>query len=158
VQSVARLASRIAVVVPGDETVLVSAAYLHDIGYAPELALTGFHPLDGARFLRTAGHERHARLVAHHTNARGEALLRGITDYEEEFPFEDSLVTRAVTYCDFSTDPEGKPVSLEMRVAEIVERYGSEHVTARAIAAGVPEFEEIRAEIDARLAAVGVAV
>lgn len=86
VQSVARLASRIAVVVPGDETVLVSAAYLHDIGYAPELALTGFHPLDGARFLRTAGHERLARLVAHHTNARGEALLRGITDYEEEFP------------------------------------------------------------------------
>ena len=34
---------------------LVTAAWLHDIGYAPGLAVTGFHPLDGARFLRRAG-------------------------------------------------------------------------------------------------------
>jgi hypothetical protein len=34
---------------------MVMAAWLHDIGYAPELAVTGFHPLDGARFLRRAG-------------------------------------------------------------------------------------------------------
>ena len=31
---------------------LVAAAWLHDIGYAPELVDTGFHPLDGARYLR----------------------------------------------------------------------------------------------------------
>lgn len=35
--------------------VLVAATYVHDVGYAPELAQTGFHPLDGARFLRDAG-------------------------------------------------------------------------------------------------------
>jgi HD superfamily phosphodiesterase len=29
---------------------LVAAAWLHDIGYAPDLAETGFHPLDGAAF------------------------------------------------------------------------------------------------------------
>jgi len=34
---------------------LVAAAWLHDIGYAPELAETGFHPLDGARYLRRVG-------------------------------------------------------------------------------------------------------
>ena len=34
---------------------LVAAAWLHDIGYAPELVETGFHPLDGARYLRRVG-------------------------------------------------------------------------------------------------------
>jgi hypothetical protein len=34
-----------------DGDLLVSAALLHDIGYAPDLAMTGFHPLDGARYL-----------------------------------------------------------------------------------------------------------
>jgi hypothetical protein len=28
---------------------LVAAAILHDVGYAPDLATTGFHPLDAAR-------------------------------------------------------------------------------------------------------------
>lgn len=31
---------------------LIAAAYLHDIGYAPELQRTGFHPIDP----RTVGH------------------------------------------------------------------------------------------------------
>ena len=33
---------------------VVCAAWLHDIGYAPVLAVTGFHSLDGARFLELA--------------------------------------------------------------------------------------------------------
>jgi HD superfamily phosphodiesterase len=48
---------------------LVAAAYLHDIGYAPELADTGFHAVDGARFVRSAGYERLAGLVAYHSGA-----------------------------------------------------------------------------------------
>lgn len=32
-----------------DADLLESAAVLHDVGYAPRLAVTGFHPLDGAR-------------------------------------------------------------------------------------------------------------
>jgi hypothetical protein len=31
---------------------LRAAAMLHDIGYTPSLATTGFHPFDGARYLR----------------------------------------------------------------------------------------------------------
>jgi len=31
---------------------LEAAAWLHDIGYASPIAMTGFHPLDGARRLR----------------------------------------------------------------------------------------------------------
>jgi hypothetical protein len=51
VQSVAVRAGRVAkaLSLPDD---LVAAAWLHDIGYAPELAQTGFHPLDGACWAR----------------------------------------------------------------------------------------------------------
>lgn len=34
---------------------VVVAAWVHDIGYAPEIATRGFHPLDGARFLAEQG-------------------------------------------------------------------------------------------------------
>lgn len=47
----------------GELGTLEAAAYLHDIGYAPALVQTGFHPLDGARFVRAAGYERLAGLV-----------------------------------------------------------------------------------------------
>ncbi len=56
---------------------LICAATLHDVGYAPRLATTGFHPLDGARFLRDEHHadERLTRLVANHSFALLEAVL-----------------------------------------------------------------------------------
>jgi HD superfamily phosphodiesterase len=40
-----------------DRCCLIAAAYLHDIGYAPALQQTGFHPTDGARYLRALGYE-----------------------------------------------------------------------------------------------------
>jgi hypothetical protein len=60
-----------------DRSYLIAAAYVHDIGYAPSLVKTGFHPLDGAQYLRSLGYERLACLVAHHSEARFEARLRG---------------------------------------------------------------------------------
>ncbi|MEU1246116.1 hypothetical protein [Micromonospora arida] len=37
----------------GDDAALLEApAILHDVGYAPHLAKTGFHPLDGAVYLK----------------------------------------------------------------------------------------------------------
>jgi hypothetical protein len=128
--------------------VLVAATLVHDVGYSADLAMTGFHPLDGARYLRSQGQERLALLVAHHSNARVEAQMRDLTDYELEFPFGDSLLDHALTVCDMSTSPEGCRVDIEARVAEIVDRYGAEHVTARAVAAGLPEFQLWRAEIE----------
>jgi hypothetical protein len=53
------------------------AAWLHDIGYAPELVKTGFHPLDGARYLRRAGvNGLVVSLVAYHSCAQIEAEVR----------------------------------------------------------------------------------
>jgi HD superfamily phosphodiesterase len=52
VTAVAGAAERLATLLdaPGGETV-VTAAWLHDIGHAPGVRDTGFHALDGARFL-----------------------------------------------------------------------------------------------------------
>lgn len=141
-----------------DESTLVAAAFLHDIGYAPTLASSGFHPLDGARFVRARGHERVAQLVAHHSGARHEAELRGFRGYEDEFPYLDSDLDRALTYCDLTTGPDGTRVTLSERVAEITTRYGADHVVARAINAGLPEFERACELTERRMKQAGVIV
>ena len=68
----ARIAARLA---PDRAGELVAAAWLHDIGYAPGLAVSGFHPADGARFVRSQGFpELVVSLVAFHTGAVIEAI------------------------------------------------------------------------------------
>ena len=82
-REVAGQARRIVSTVPaGDrESLFQAAAYLHDIGYAPSLATTGFHPLDGARWIRDSGPGgRLASLVAHHSCAIHEARVRGLDE------------------------------------------------------------------------------
>lgn len=130
-----------------ERELLVAAAYLHDIGYAPELAATGFHALDGARHLRSLGDEDLARLVAHHTNAKHEAGLRGLGNYEDEFPFGGTLLDDALTLSDLTTSPDGELVTIEERVAEIVGRYGADHVVSRTVLVGMPEFGRGRERI-----------
>src|SRR3954452_2085971 len=107
-----------------DRETLMAAAYLHDIGYARELEDTGFHPVDGARWLREAGHERLASLVAHHSGARFEAEERGLLEALEAFPEERSVVADLLTYCDLTTGPQGQLVTLSHRLAGIDSRYG----------------------------------
>jgi HD superfamily phosphohydrolase YqeK len=69
VQGVAARARGLAPVLDADADLLEAAAWLHDIGYAPSLATTGLHQLDGARHLRDAQHADAmlCRLVAHHS-------------------------------------------------------------------------------------------
>ena len=95
------------VLTPEDADVLVAAAYLHDIGYAPALAMEGFHPLDGARWLADQGYERLAGLVAHHSGAKYEAALRGLAAELAAYREENSLVAAALAYCDLTTGPAG---------------------------------------------------
>ncbi|MEV7291387.1 HD domain-containing protein [Streptomyces microflavus] len=70
-QGVAEHAREVRQVLGVDAGLLLAAATLHDVGYAPRLAATGFHPLDGARFLRDehGAEERLVRLVANHSFA-----------------------------------------------------------------------------------------
>src|SRR5271170_2195439 len=53
-QGVAARARSLAPILGTDADLLEAAAWLHDIGYAPCLAATGLHALDGARYLRDA--------------------------------------------------------------------------------------------------------
>jgi hypothetical protein len=150
VRSAGALAAEIATTVVGEQAgTLVAATLLHDIGYAPELALTGFHPMDGARFVQDHGLSELASLVAHHTGARHEAKLRGLNGFLAEYPFEDSRLHRALTYCDLVTAPDGRRTTVAKRVAEIVRRYGSGHVVSRSALLSLPTFLAIEAEIDA---------
>lgn len=52
VQGVALKARTLTAAVGDDAPLLEAAAILHDVGYAPHLVNTGFHPLDGALYLR----------------------------------------------------------------------------------------------------------
>jgi hypothetical protein len=125
---------------PEDADILVAAAYLHDIGYAHELAVTGFHPLDGARHLLTLGHERLAGLVAHHTRALHEARLRGLESALADFDDEDTLVSAALAYCDLTIGPSGEQMTPEQRLSDVEARYGSESPVTRGLRAAWPEM------------------
>jgi predicted hydrolase (HD superfamily) len=132
-QAVVEVARRVAPIVGDDGDLLVASAWLHDIGYAPDLVDTGFHPLDGARFLRRLGAPvRLAGLVAHHTAALIEAEERGLgAVLVEEFPVEESVTADALWYCDLTIGPEGKMLTVERRLSEIQQRYGPSHVVTR---------------------------
>jgi hypothetical protein len=121
---------------------LVAAAWLHDVGYAPELAETGFHPLDGARHLRKSGvDERVVSLVAHHSCAKFEAALRGMREmFEDEFPAPAPEYEDALCYCDMTNGPGGDPVDAAGRLDEIQLRYGPEHVVTRFVDDARPEI------------------
>jgi putative nucleotidyltransferase with HDIG domain len=139
VQAVAHQARRVAAVLSGEDgDVLVAAALLHDIGYAPSLARLGFHPVDGARFLRDHGQERLACLVAHHSGARFEAQERGLVDELAAFPVEEGPVMDALTFADMTTGPAGQPMTLDQRVDEILRRYPPDDPVYRAIVRARP--------------------
>lgn len=133
VQAVASCADQVAERLGLDGEVLVAAAWLHDIGYADDLAVTGFHPLDGARHLRTLGvDERVVSLVGHHSCARLEAVERELADeFEHEFPRPEPGYEDALCYCDMTTGPAGERVAVADRLDEIQRRYGPDSPVTR---------------------------
>jgi len=141
VQAVAERAASIASVPDFDGDVLTAAAWLHDIGYAPRIALTGFHPLDGARYLRKLNApERLCALVARHSSAVEEAGLRGLRAELQEFPDEESAERDALWWADMTTTPDGKHTDLNERLKEIRTRYGADHLVTRSIERSTPEL------------------
>jgi hypothetical protein len=121
--------------------VLVAAAWLHDIGYTPRVADTGFHPLDGARHLPGLGAPvRIVNLVARHSYAILEAELRGLGPQVGAFPDEGGVLRDALWYCDLTTSPDGELVAAGDRIAEIGRRYGPGHIVTRFIDEGAPEL------------------
>lgn len=160
VRQVGEQARRIAHVVPSvDRDLLVAAAYLHDVGYASGLAKTGFHPLDGARWIRDYGPGgRLACLVAHHSCAVYEAQVRGLAEtLLSEFEPEDSVTYDALVFCDLTTGPRGERLSFDERIIDIYERYGPDHEVSRALDLSRSALESCHARTVARLAESGLA-
>ncbi len=124
-----------------DADLLIAAALLHDVGYAPSLNRLGFHAVDGARFLRAQGQERLARLVAHHSGARFEAQERALVKELAAFPVEDGPVMDALTFADMTTGPAGQPMTLEERIEEVQRRYPPDDPVHRAIVRARPKLQ-----------------
>jgi hypothetical protein len=154
-QGVARRARLLARTI-ADAELLESAAVLHDVGYAPRIASTGFHPLDGARFLRDVhqADDRLVRLVANHSFALLEAEERGLRgQLETEFPLlEDLLLVDALVWCDMTTTPDGLPTTAAERITEILSRYGPDSVVGRFIRRAAPEIQTTVQRVETVLA------
>jgi HD superfamily phosphodiesterase len=124
-----------------DAELVEAAAWLHDVGYSPALVDTGFHPLDGARYLRDVcqAEETLCGLVARHSCAIIEAKERGLAEeLIREFPPVDPVLSDALAYCDMTTTPNGHVVSVADRLSEVTERYGPYDVVTRFIRRAEP--------------------
>jgi hypothetical protein len=136
---------------------LVAAGVLHDVGYAPAIAHTGFHPLDGARHLREMQADgRLVALVAHHSCAYREAELRRLSAELTEWVDEATPLRDALWWADMTTSPDGAVVSFDERVKEIQERYGPEDLVTFFIRQAEPELRGAVERTEARLRAAGI--
>jgi putative nucleotidyltransferase with HDIG domain len=155
VQGVRRQARSLQVVAGQDADLLEAAAILHDVGYAPDLAITGFHPLDGAAYLARIGAPvRLVNLVAHHSYALLEAQMRGLESEMARVVDEQGVIRDALWYCDQTTSPSGDTVTPQARVAEIQHRYGPHNIVTRFITDAAPELLAAVQRTEERLVAV----
>ena len=125
---------------------LVAAAWLHDVGYCPDLVDTSLHSLDGARYLLQVGApSRVVSLVAHHTGAVFEAQERGLSGELARIPTPNQKDLDILTLLDLCVSPEGLLTHPARRVAEILSRYTAQDPVHRAVSrAALPLLEAAR--------------
>jgi putative nucleotidyltransferase with HDIG domain len=137
--------------------VLEAAAWLHDVGYAPAAARSGFHPVDGADYVRShLGNDAVAGLIAQHSGACFVAAARGMSDLMLPFArpgFRTGPVADALTWADQTTGPDGGTVTVEQRLHETLVRHGPDSPNARAHAERAPAIIAAVHATEARLAA-----
>jgi hypothetical protein len=116
------------------------AAWLHDIGYHPDLALMGFHPLDGARWLRDHGWRTETcRLVAWHTESIEEARMYGLDgELMAEFDAPPQRPAAVLAWADLTSSPRGQRWDPERRLADILDRYPPGSLVHEATRASLP--------------------
>ena len=153
--AVAAQVNRVADLVEADwRASLRDAAWLHDIGYSPQLVRTGFHPLDGARWLRDHSWDSETcRLVAWHTGALEEARLHGLAaELAAEFDPPLRLAAAALAWADLTSSPTGERWDPDRRIADILERYPRGSIVHQAIRSSRPALRAAVREIENRLA------
>jgi hypothetical protein len=154
VQVAVRTEELTAAVPPADRELLVVAAWWHDLGYAPDLVQTGFHPIDGARYLAAKGHSpRLCELVAHHSAATFEAAERGLEAELDGWPREEGPVPDALRTADMTTGPRGERFDYAERLSEILARYDQDSIVGRAMSRAQPSIQAAIERTNGRLAA-----
>lgn len=158
VQGVGKRARQVASLFdPQDQVTLFAAALLHDVGYAPSIATTGFHALDGARFLAAEdAPKRICALVAHHSCAYMEAELRGLGPELASWIDEESALRDALSWADMSTTPDGGITNVHDRIEEIKKRYGPEDLVTFFIRQAKSELVAAVERTEDRLGAAGI--
>ncbi|MEU7905109.1 HD domain-containing protein [Actinoplanes sp. NPDC049118] len=153
---VAGRAEELAAALGEDPDVLVAAAWLHDIGYAETVRDTGFHPLDGARYLDDNGWpQRISALVAHHSGACYVAAVRNLQDAMLAYPREESSLADALTYADQTVGPGGRRMPVEQRISDMLRRHGPRSPNAVAHRLRGPHLLALAHRVECRLAAAG---
>jgi hypothetical protein len=137
---------------PECAALLVAAAWLHDIGYAPRLRDTGFHPIDGARHLQTIGWPPAiCNLVAHHSGARFVASILHLDRQLEAYPFSQDAVSDALTVADQTIGPKGQAMTLDERMSDMLKRHGPDSPNALAHPQREPYIRAAAMRVAARL-------
>ena len=107
---------------------VVAAAWLHDIGYAPPLVRTGFHPLDGALHLAGQGWpDDVVRLVAHHSHAALLAPYYGVTDHLTVLDPVPGPAPDVLTFADLVAGVDGTGTTIRARIEQMRLRHAAAH-------------------------------
>jgi putative nucleotidyltransferase with HDIG domain len=158
VQNVAARAGRLASYLGEDSEILHVSAWLHDVGYAPPLAVSGFHPLDGAYYLRTVNvPDRVVDLVALHSSAAAEASALGLDGEMAGFVDERSLTRDLLWFVDMTVGPDGQCMDFDARMDDVRARYAPDHYVIRALDVGMAERRAAVARASEWIDSVGIA-
>lgn len=148
----ARARTLTSTVASDDRDILVAAAWLHDIGYSTLVRQSGFHPLDGAHYLRRHGWPIVVcDLVAHHSGSRFVAAVRDLTSELAEFAYLENPLSDALTVSDKTTGTDGAELDLDARIRGMLRRHDPASPGARAHAEREPYFRAAFARVEHRL-------
>lgn len=153
-QGVVRRAEVVTPHLGDDGELLLAAAAVHDLGFAPDAAAigVGFPAIDAARYLEKLGAPRRlAHLVAHSAYSALEGSLRGFSAEYEEFEDERTPLRDALWYCCLTTGPDGEPMTLDERISEWSVRYVDDDVISRYAELAPPELRAALARTEERL-------
>lgn len=142
-QGVVRRAEGVAARLGDDGDLLLAAAAVHDLGFAPDAVVigVGFPAVDAARYLEKLGAPRRlCHLVAHSAYSALEGGLRGFGAEYAAFEDERTPLRDALWYCCLTTGPDGEAMNLEERISEWSVRYAGDAVIARYAELAPPEL------------------
>jgi siderophore synthetase component len=109
------------------------------------------------RWAHVQGVAAHARSLAAVLGADAELLeaaaWRGLAYVlREEFEPAPIPLADALTFCDMTTRPDGEPVPVDRRLAEVHDRYGEGHLVSRSICRATPMIIDAVDHVHARKA------